>query len=154
MVVSISTSRATLAPMIAHGSIEVLAGKGLAGDRYATGKGFYTVVVEWDAHMTLTEEEPFSRLADTDGVHIDPKELRRNIVTRGTDLLSLVGHNFRIGDDAVFHARKAWPPCSHIVKVSGRREIFQYLAKETGIGVDVVVSGIVRVGDRIQIIPK
>ena len=139
--------------MTMHQSIEAIASQGLSGDRYATGKGFYTGVTEWDAHVTLIEEEPFTSLAAMHDVHIDPKELRRNIVTRGIDLASLVGRDFRIGDQAIFHGRKLWPPCTHIVKLSGKREIFQHLARQTGIGVDVLVGGSIRVGDAIHILP-
>lgn len=154
MVVAIFTSEETTAPMTGHQSIEAIAGKGLSGDRYATGKGCYTGVIEWDAHVTLIQEEPFVSLTANHGVRIDPKDLRRNILTRGTDLCSLIGRDFRIGDQAVFRGRKAWPPCSHIVKLSGRREIFQYLASQTGIGVDVVAGGVIHVGDRIQLLPR
>ena len=154
MIVSIFTSLETAAPMTSHESIEAVTQTGLSGDRYATGKGFYTGVVEWDAHVTFIEEEPFLSLAVSRGLQIDPKELRRNIVTRGVDLESLIGREFQIGERAIFRGRKAWPPCSHIVKLSGRKEIFQYLAKQTGIGADVLVGGVIRVGDVIQILPK
>ena len=151
MVISISTAPETGAPTIRHQSIEAIAGKGLEGDRYATGKGFYTGVIEWDAHLTLMEEEPFTSLATSHGVEIDPNILRRNIVTRGTDLRSLIGREFQVGERAVFRGRKAWPPCSHIVKLSGRKEIFQYLAEQTGIGADVLVGGPIKVGDEIRL---
>ncbi len=154
MIVAIFTALETIAPMRSHESIEAIAGKGIAGDRYATGKGFYTGVPEWDAHVTLIQEEPFTALAASHGVQMDPRELRRNILTRGTDLDSLVGRNFQIGEQAVFRGRKAWPPCSHIVKLSGRVEIFKYLAKQTGIGADVLVGGTIRVGDAIQVLAK
>ncbi len=154
MIVAIFTSVDTKAPVTGHQSIEAIAGKGLSGDRYATGKGFYSGVTEWDAHVTLIQEEPFISLAADHGVQIDPKDLRRNLLTRGTDLSSLVGRDFRIGDQAVFRGRKAWPPCSHIVKFSGRREIFQYLANQTGIGADVVAGGVIHIGDRIQLLPE
>ncbi len=152
MIISILTSQETVAPMIGHQCIEAIAGKGLSGDRYATGKGFYAGVIEWDAHVTLIQEEPFSALAMNHGVQIEPKELRRNIVTRGVDLRSLIGRDFQIGDRAIFRGRKAWPPCSHIVKLSGRREIFHFLAEQTGIGVDVLVGGTIRVGDVIRML--
>lgn len=154
MIVAIFTSAETTAPMTSHQSIEAIAGQGLFGDRYATGKGFYTGVPEWDAHVTLIQEEPFTSLAANQNIQLDPKELRRNILTRGADLSSLIGRDFQIGDQAVFRGRKAWPPCSHIVKLSGRKEIFQYLAEHTGIGVDVIVGGVIRTGDRIQLLPK
>lgn len=154
MVVSIFTSEESSAPMIGHEWIEAIAAKGLTGDRYATGKGFYTGVPEWDAHVTLIEEEPFASLAALHDVHIDPKELRRNIITRKVDLRSFVGHDVRIGDQSVLRIRKEWPPCSHVVKLSGRREIFQYLAKQTGIGADVIIGGVMRVGDTIQVVSR
>jgi MOSC domain-containing protein YiiM len=122
---------------------------GLAGDRYATGKGFYSGMSEWDAHVTLIQQEPFELLAAEHGVQLDPKELRRNLVTRGVNLYSLIGREFRIGEQVVLRARKAWPPCAHIVKFSGRTEIFKYLAKQCGIGADVLVGGTIRVGDPI-----
>src|SRR5262245_41600833 len=109
MVVSISTSPETRAPMLTHESIEAIAGQGLASDRYATGKGFYTGVIEWDAHITFIAEEPFTALATNHGITLDPITLRRNIVTRGVDLDSLIGRKFQIGE-AIFHGRKAWPP--------------------------------------------
>lgn len=152
MIISIHTSLESLAPMTSHASIEALAGQGLQGDRYATGKGFYTGVPEWDAHVTLIQSEPFGALTAERGIELDPVILRRNFVTQGVDLETLIGREFRIGSHAILRGRKAWPPCMHIVKLSGRKEIFQYLAQQTGLGADVLVSGTIRVGDPIQLL--
>jgi MOSC domain-containing protein YiiM len=138
-------------PMVSHEVIDVIANVGIAGDRYATGQGFYTGVSEWDAHVTLIQQEPFDILAAEHGVSIEPGELRRNLVTRGIDLDALIGRRFRIGGQAVLRGRKAWPPCAHIVKHSGRVEIFKFLARQCGIGADVLVSGTIRVGDPIVV---
>jgi MOSC domain-containing protein YiiM len=110
MLVAILTSPASALPVISHESIEVAADVGLANDRYATGHGFYSGVSEWDADVTLIQQEPFEVLAAEHGLHIDPKELRRNLVTRGIDLSSLIGRRFRIGGDVVLRCRKLWPP--------------------------------------------
>jgi hypothetical protein len=32
----------------------------LIGDRYAPGKGFYSGEAEWDAHVTLIQQEAFN----------------------------------------------------------------------------------------------
>src|SRR5579871_553313 len=149
MLIAIITSSATEQPITTHESIEVIAKVGLAGDRYATGNGFYSGMSEWDAHVTLIQQEPFDLLAAEHGVQLDPKALRRNLVTRGVNLYSLIGREFGIGKQVVLRARKAWPPCSHIVQFSGRVEIFKYLAKQCGIGADVLVGGTIRVGDAI-----
>ena len=151
MLLTILTSSASKQPIESHGCIDVIANTGLAGDRYATGKGFYSGMSEWDAHVTLIQQEPFDLLAAEHGVQLDPKELRRNLVTRGVNLYSLIGREFRIGEQVVLRARKPWPPCAHIVKLSGRTEIFKYLAKHCGIGADVLVGGTIRVGDAIVV---
>jgi MOSC domain-containing protein YiiM len=149
MLVAILTSPASLEPVTAHESIEMIAGVGLAGDRYATGKGFYSGMAEWDAHVTLIQQEVFDWLAAEHGVQLSPRELRRNLVTRGVNLYTLLGRDFRIGQKVVLRTRKLWPPCAHIVKCSGRVEIFKYLGKHCGIGASVLVGGTIRVGDTI-----
>ncbi len=151
MLAAILTSSASLQPMASHESIEVTAGVGLAGDRYATGKGFYSGMTEWDAHVTLIQQEAFDWLAAEHGIQLDPSELRRNLVTRGINLYTLLGHDFRIGEQVVLRARKLWPPCAHIVKCSGRVEIFKYLGKHCGIGASVLVGGTISVGDVISV---
>lgn len=138
--------------METHERIEAIANAGLSGDRYATGQGFYSGMKEWDAHVSLIESEPFTNLKAQHGVTLDPRELRRNLLTRGVDLASLIGRKFRIGK-AIFQGRKAWPPCAHIVKFSGRVEIFKYLAKQCGIGADILQGGEIRVGDPILLLP-
>jgi MOSC domain-containing protein YiiM len=154
MLVSIFTTAASGQPIIAHDSIEVIANRGLAQDRYATGKGFYSGTSEWDAHVTLIQKEPFDLLASEHGVDLQPKDLRRNLVTRGVNLIPLIGREFRVVEQVILRARKAWPPCAHIVKFSGRTEIFQYIAKHCGIGADVVAGGTIRVGDPIVVIHR
>ena len=152
MLAAIFTSAASRQPIVSHDSIEVIANVGLADDRYATRKGFYSGMSEWDAHVTLIQQEPFDLLAAEHGIILEPKELRRNLVTRGVNLLSLIGREFRVGEQVVLRTRKAWPPCAHIVKFSGRTEIFQYISKHCGIGADVLVGGTIRVGDPITVI--
>ena len=114
-----------------------------------TGKGFYSGMPEWDAHVTLIQQEPFDELVAQHGITIDPKELRRNLVTKNIDLNWLIGREFQVGDTVVLRGRKAWPPCKHIVELTGKGEIFKYLSKRCGIGADVVAGGIIRVGDPI-----
>jgi MOSC domain-containing protein YiiM len=139
--------------MVSHRSIRAIAGKGLAHDRYATGRGFYTGVPEWDAHVTLLASEPILALATEHDCILEPEILRRNLLTQGMNLETLVGKKFRIGPEVVLYGRKLWPPCSHIVKQTNRVEIFKYLAKDTGLGADVLTGGLISCGDEIVPLP-
>jgi MOSC domain-containing protein YiiM len=151
MIARIFTAPASGVEMTSFRSRQAIAGKGLEGDRYTLGTGFYTGVAEWDAHITLMQIEPVERVAQECGCALDPKIFRRNLFTRGVDLHSLVGKEFRVGSQVILRCRKLWPPCSHIVKHSGRTEIFQYFGRDCGIGADVVVGGVVSLGDVIRI---
>jgi MOSC domain-containing protein YiiM len=150
MIVRIYTSPESGAEMVSYRSRKVIESRGLDGDRYALGREFYSGVAEWDAHVTLMQIEPLDSLATEHGCMMDPKALRRNLITKGIDLGTLIGREFRIGGDVILRGRKNWPPCSHIVKQSGRVEIFKYLARDCGIGADVVVGGTISLGDRID----
>lgn len=153
LLTAILTSPASKMPIVTHETAEVIANVGIRGDRYATGQGFYSGVSEWDAHVTLIQQEPFDELAARHGIDLRPGELRRNLVTCGIELGSLVGKRFRIGGQVILRGRRAWPPCAHIVKHSGRIEIFKFLARQCGIGADVLISGTIRVGDPIVVEP-
>lgn len=148
-ILTILTSEETGRPMTSHDSVDLIAGQGIAGDRYATGRGYYSGVTEWDAQITLIEQEPFDAQDLTKGQKVDPEDMRRNLVTRGVDLTRLIGVRFRIGDTAVLSGTKLWPPCSYIVRSTGKPEIFTKIGRKSGIGAEVLVSGPIRVGDPI-----
>ena len=74
--------------------------EGLDGDRYANRAGTFTPRsghgVGYD--LTLIEAEVLDELTLPDGQRLGYEEARRNIVTRGIDLNTLVGQRFRVGD--------------------------------------------------------
>jgi MOSC domain-containing protein YiiM len=150
-IVHIYTSPESDAEMTDHRSRLAIAAIGLEGDRYSLGTGYYSGVSEWDAQVTLMAIEPFEALERDHACILDPIILRRNLITRGIDLKSLIGREFKVGPEVVLRGRKAWPPCSYIVQRSGRTEIFRYLSRDSGIGADVVVGGRITIGDSIEI---
>lgn len=150
---AILTSEATGQSMHERDAVELIAGHGIAGDRYATGRGYYSGVTEWDAQVTLIEQEPFDQQDMSTGQRVEPVDMRRNLVTRGIDLTKLIGVRFRIGETAELRGTKPWPPCSYIVRSTGKPEIFTKIGRKSGIGAEVLVSGPIRVGDPIVILP-
>ncbi len=95
--------------------IEAVAHRGLKGDRYCTGSGYWS---ESDkCEVTLIAQEDLDHIKATTDIKIQDGEHRRNIVTRNINLLSLAGKRFRIGT-AYFAYDRPRPPCLYIQKIT------------------------------------
>lgn len=79
------------APTIACDQVECVAGKGLKGDRFFGWKDDYK------GQVTFFAEEVWEQLCEQLQVaDKDPSVFRRNIITRGVDLNSLIGKEFEV----------------------------------------------------------
>lgn len=154
MIRSIFISEKTDAPIQFKNSATLIEGKGIEGDRYATGKGLYSGIKKWDANLTIISEEPFLELKKEKGIFVDPKDLRRNIIVKGVNLSDFIGKEFKIGSEVICVGRDYWPPCAYIVEKTGRKEIFKYLARHCGIGVTIIKSGKIKLGDKLELLNK
>ena len=144
-VIGLYTAEEAGAPMQVHQSVEVVAGVGIAGDRYATRRGHWSDPRWRDQQLTLVGME----LAEELG--LAPEALRRNIVTTGIDLHDLIGLEFRIGG-VVMRGRRICAPCGYIGKLNGRPTLFKELNGRGGIRVSVVQGGTIRLGDEIVVL--
>ena len=89
--------------MKACAEVRALAGRGLDGDRYATGQGSYSQAKrQVIRHVSIIEREAIEaaneELARRGLVPFEPNETRRNIVVEGADVCALLGREFSIGD--------------------------------------------------------
>ena len=76
-------------PIIEVSEVECIAGKGLRGDRFFGWKEDYK------GQVTFFEEEQYGRLCEKFVItHLPPSVFRRNIITRGVDLNTLIGVEF------------------------------------------------------------
>lgn len=128
-------------PMRTVASMELVAGAGIPGDRYATGQGHWSDPRWPDQQLTLVEAE----LCEALGLGLDG--LRRNIVTRGIGLESLIGREFELGTALLLGVRVC-DPCRYIETLT-RRGLFDELAGRGGLRATVVRGGVVRLGDAI-----
>jgi MOSC domain-containing protein YiiM len=129
------------AAMRAVGAVELVAGRGLAGDRYGNLGGARQV--------TLVAAESLAAIASHLGRDVvRPDELRRNIVVRGINLLALKGRRLRIGD-AVLETSGECHPCSRIEASLGTGG-YNAARGLGGITARVVTGATVRVGDRVE----
>jgi MOSC domain-containing protein YiiM len=78
-------------PAIEQNEIQCVAGRGIEGDRFYDYKPDYKGQISFFAH------EVYQALCVAFGVNgICPGAFRRNVITRGTDLNSLVGKEFSV----------------------------------------------------------
>ena len=79
------------APMLEVPTVECVAGKGLVGDRFFGFKEDYKGQVTFFAH------EVYERLCEQFQIMgVPPSIFRRNVITKGVDLNSLIGQEFEV----------------------------------------------------------
>jgi hypothetical protein len=135
-------------PLVRVSEAAAVAGRGLAGDRYAAGRGTFSGRGV-GGELTLIEAEALEALA-TDGVTIGWEEARRNVVTTGIDLNALVGLRFRIGAVECIGRRLA-EPCSHLQR-RAPAGVLRGLVHRGGLRADVLESGTIHVGDPVSVL--
>lgn len=108
------------APMRRVPSARLVAGRGLAGDRYALGGGTWAQYPDLEKQLTLIDAADVAAVATEVGVPLTPGDTRRNLVTTGIELPSLVGRWFAVGDALLFGMKRC-PPCTHLERLTGAR---------------------------------
>jgi len=136
-------------PMRAIAEVEAVEGRGLQGDRYLERTGYWTAVDE--CQVTLIAGEDLDEITSTSPLRVLNGEHRRNLVTRGIDLINLLGQRFQIGEAVLTYDRPR-PPCTYIQGLTGQQGLTQALGRRGGICVRVVKSGRIRLQDPIIIL--
>jgi MOSC domain-containing protein YiiM len=137
-------------PMRRVATVRATAGRGLDGDRYANRAGTFTPRhgqgVGYD--LTLIEAEVLDELRLADGQRLGYAEARRNIVTRGIDLNSLVGQHFTVGDVECV-GRRLCEPCAHLERLT-HRGVLRALIHRGGLRADILTTGSISEGAVIE----
>jgi MOSC domain-containing protein YiiM len=136
------------APMQQVTEIQAIEGRGLAGDRYLMGTGYWTAVDE--CQVTLIEAEALDDIRAETNVHVSSGEHRRNLVTRGIRLRELSGQRFSVGE-AVLEYDRPRPPCRYIGSVTEHGMTKALGRSRGGICARIVETGVVRVGDAVEL---
>jgi MOSC domain-containing protein YiiM len=138
----------TAAPMRSVPSARLVAGLGLEGDRYASGGGTWAQYPDLEKQLTLIDAEDVAAVARETGAELTPGDTRRNLVTAGLDLPSLVGRWFSIGDTLLFGMKRC-PPCTHLERLTGVR-LIKAMVHRGGINAAVFVGGPIGIGDVVR----
>jgi MOSC domain-containing protein YiiM len=115
-------------------SVQAVAGKGLEGDRH-----FHAGGAPSGQALTLVAAESVEEVGLLSG------ETRRQVAVRGVDVNALVGKRFRVGEVECLGVELC-EPCRHLEEMT-RPGIIKELAHRAGINADIVVGGVIRVGD-------
>ncbi len=116
--------------------VRAVAGKGLEGDRH-----FHEEGAPSGQALTLVAAE------NVEDVGLPPGETRRQVTVRGVDLNELVGKRFRVGEVECIGVELC-EPCAHLEAMT-RPGIIKELVHRAGINADIVVGGVIRVGDAV-----
>ncbi len=135
------------AAMVAHERIGCVAGVGLEGDRYATGRGYYSARPDI-REVTLIEAEALEALRRDHGVDLKVEEHRRNLTTEGVPLNHLVGRRFAVGA-VVLEGGRLNVPCQYLADLTGKK-VFKPLINRSGLNCRIVEGGTIAVGDVIR----
>src|SRR5688572_19779931 len=151
-VVGLYVAEVAGAAMAATEEVQAVVQRGLIGDRYFLGTGYYSNQAGWGANVTLIESEAVAAINAGHDTHFTAALLRRNIVTAGLRLETLLGREFRCGT-ALLLGTKVFPPCAHLAYLMGEPAILKYLAYCGGIGAEVIAGGTIRLHDPVSIAP-
>ena len=132
-VVSIHIAKKDSAPMESLPAVRAVPGRGLEGDRYFLGTGFYS-------------PKP-SRLGLDEG-DLAPAETRRNLATVGVPLNHLVDREFWVGPVLLVGTRLC-EPCKHLEDLT-QQGVMAGLIHRGGLRARILSEGMIRVGDVVR----
>ena len=126
-------------------SIEVLANKGILGDRH------FDDYNDPYCQLTLIESENIDYYNTKFGLNIPYIDFRRNIITKGIELNELVGKKLLIGKVKV-EGIDLCRPCRHLTEMLNQKNILKEFLRKGGLRCQILSSSRIFVGDQIKII--
>tara|TARA_Y100001970_G_scaffold171313_1_gene209397 strand:+ start:231 stop:680 length:450 start_codon:yes stop_codon:yes gene_type:complete len=126
-------------------SIEVLANKGIVGDRH-----FHDFNDPYN-QLSLIESENIDEYNTRFGLNIPYINFRRNIVTKGIKLNNLIGKKIQIGS-VELEGIELCRPCRHLTEMLDQKNILKEFMRKGGLRCQILSSSKINLGDKIEII--
>ena len=143
-VIEIVISKIFSGQMEAVSSVETIAGKGLINDRYFKNNN------DKRKQITLIEIENINYYNKISGTSISPKNFRRNIITEGVELNSLLGLEFLVGNIRL-KSHDLCRPCKSLQDTLKQKNTIKELLKKGGLRCEILSNGKIFIGDEIKI---
>lgn len=144
MIKAIFTARENLATQQQVTEIDLVAGKGIKGDRNFDRS-------QWPGqNITFIEQEEISAFNQRFSQQISLSDTRRNVITMGVRLNELVGLVFQIGE-VRFKGIELCEPCATLGsllenKSINKKAVVKAFTHKAGLRADVLSDGIITVG--------
>ena len=126
-------------------SIEVLANKGVVGDRHFDNYN------DPYCQLSLIEAENIDEYNLKFGLNIPYLDFRRNIITKGIKLNDLVGKRLLVGNVEV-EGVDLCRPCRHLTEMLDQENILKEFLRKGGLRCQILSSSKIKVGDTIKLL--
>lgn len=140
-------------PMVRLTEAEIIAGQGIAGDRYALGQGAFSKTNPKIRHVSLITlsgiEHANRHLVAKQETIFGEGDTRRNLVISGIsedELNSLVGKHFHLGGLA-FKGTELCEPCQRPARLLKRSDFMYSFEGRGGLRAEALESGSLVLGD-------
>ncbi|WP_428937240.1 MOSC domain-containing protein [Fontivita pretiosa] len=146
-VVAIFIAARSAEPMVSVPSAQVVAGRGIVGDRKFRDPGHPKKDTP-EREITLIESEAIEAVNRDYPLRLEPIETRRNLLTRGVALNHLVGRQFMVGSVRM-RGLMLCEPCRHVESLT-RPGVMRALIHRGGLRAQILDDGVISVGDSIR----
>ena len=126
-------------------SIEVLANKGIVGDRHFNENN------DPYNQITLIEQENIDYYNNKYNLNIPHIDFRRNIVTKGIKLNDLINKKISVGS-VKLQVIDLCRPCKHLQETLKQNNIIKEFLRKGGIRCQILTSSKIKTGDNIKLI--
>ena len=125
-------------------SIEVLANKGIVGDRH------FNDFNDPYNQLSLIESENIDEYNIKFGLNIPYIDFRRNIVTKGIQLNDLIGKKLKVGN-VELEGIELCRPCRHLTEMLYQKNIIKEFMRKGGLRCQILSSSKISIGDKINL---
>jgi MOSC domain-containing protein YiiM len=139
--IAIASEHERLPVQVKH--VRAVAGQGLEGDRNFDPHGGAP-----DKELTFIAAEALENLRSETGIELSHEASRRNVLTRGIDLNSLVGQRFTVGATQC-EGIELCEPCRHLQSLT-EPGVLSGLVHRGGLRASVLESGTISIGDAVR----
>ena len=126
-------------------SIEVLANKGIVGDRH------FNDFNDPYNQLSLIESENIDEYNIKFGLNIPYINFRRNIITKGIQLNDLIGKKLKVGN-VELEGIELCRPCRHLTEMLNQKNILKEFMRKGGLRCKILSSSKISIGDKINLL--